>query len=393
MLQERKSDKSHNPTAILMLATADWSRPLWTNKQHLARGLSKRFPVTYVNSMSLRQPTLTIKDVRRGLTKLWRTYRAVPNRADSGNPGLAIIEPCVVPVFLETTFREVARQWNTRRLRSIAQRAWPGGARRVLWTFHPFTYGVEEQADLVVYHSVDLLHVFPGVPTLPFLEEERKLARLRNLHSIASSDPVAEHLVKQSFQSVSIWPNVADVELFGRYAEPWRMRPRSIAFGGNLSAHKVDFELLFALVQGLPDVHLHLAGPIDEGGKSRATIEPSRLFQRDNVTYHGILTPDQLARLFGSVRCGIIPYVLNEYTRGVFPMKVYEYIAADCNVVSTALPSLQGVSGVRLTGGIDDFISEVRAALQTPSTAHPNLADHGWDSRIDEAIRLISVGQ
>ena len=44
---------------------------------------------------------------------------------------------------------------------------------------------------------------------------------------------------------------------------------------------------------------------------------------------------------------GLIPYARNELTDSIFPMKVYEYLAAGLPVVATPLPALAGVDGGR----------------------------------------------
>ncbi len=43
---------------------------------------------------------------------------------------------------------------------------------------------------------------------------------------------------------------------------------------------------------------------------------------------------------------GLIPYARNELTNSIFPMKVYEYLAAGLPVVATPLPALEGVEEV-----------------------------------------------
>lgn len=43
---------------IIMLSTADWDNPFWTNKQHGACSLAEHgYRVLYVDSMGIRRPT------------------------------------------------------------------------------------------------------------------------------------------------------------------------------------------------------------------------------------------------------------------------------------------------------------------------------------------------
>ena len=55
--------------------------------------------------------------------------------------------------------------------------------------------------------------------------------------------------------------------------------------------------------------------------------------------------PAELAHLYRQCTVGLIPYVVNDYTQGVSPLKTYEYLAAGLCVVSTGVPSVSPVAG------------------------------------------------
>ena len=53
-------------TDVVVLATADWDHPLWTNKQHVAVSLvDAGCRVLYVESLGLRPAQATGRDFRR----------------------------------------------------------------------------------------------------------------------------------------------------------------------------------------------------------------------------------------------------------------------------------------------------------------------------------------
>jgi glycosyltransferase involved in cell wall biosynthesis len=61
----------------------------------------------------------------------------------------------------------------------------------------------------------------------------------------------------------------------------------------------------------------------------------------------------------------LLPSVLNDYTRGMFPLKFFEYLGAGCPVVATALPALHGFRDVaHLAATPADFIAGVERALR-----------------------------
>ncbi len=53
---------------------------------------------------------------------------------------------------------------------------------------------------------------------------------------------------------------------------------------------------------------------------------------------------DELPAVLRGADAALIPYALNELTASIFPMKVYEYLAAGLPVVATPLPALADVT-------------------------------------------------
>ncbi|MDS1115999.1 glycosyltransferase [Gordonia westfalica] len=260
----------------------------------------------------------------------------------------------------------------------------------VLWTFSPVTYGLEHTHDRTVYHSVDFLHTIPGVPTDFVIACENDLLTTSDAVAVSSSE-IRRELSARTDNSIRVWENVGDVGLFRQNMQDAR-EPKAV-FCGNLTPTKVDFSLLMAIADR--GIDLVVAGPTTIDGES-ADTEVRQLLAHTNVHYAGTLSQEELSILCGSVSVGLIPYELNSYTRGVFPMKVYEYIGAGLPVVATKLPSLEG----RVIAGLDvceatnfvdkverlineDLSSDIRAELSQ------QVSRNSWESRTDQVERLI----
>jgi len=324
---------------VLVLGTAEWDSPIATNQHYVVRELAQSWDVTFVESLGLRRPTLRRQDVARMAARVMKASgtkeaavrRARPDRA-------SIVSPLVVPVHRAPTFRI-----NRALLRKATMPWLDHAGPKVLWTFTPVTYGLEAAADVVVYHCVDLLAAFPGIDAVAVGRGEARLA-VRADRAIATSKAVQDHLAGVGFPHIDFMPNVADVSVFNQHSRPAGQRRPAALFSGNLTVHKLDMPVLEATATALREAggELVLAGPLAAGGGS-FDAELQRLLAL-GARYLGVLTPQELAQAAGECTVGLIPYALNDYTRGVSPLKAFEYLASGLSVVSTRLPSVAALA-------------------------------------------------
>lgn len=376
---------------LLVFGTADWNQAIATNQHYITAAIAPTASKSYfLESVGLRRPQIGVRDARRVINRIRRAAGHAPTGRELP-PGLSVLSPVVIPFHCSATngpnsilVRRVVSNWRSSK------------TTRILWTYNPVTLGLERDATSIVYHCVDLLAEFPRMPRKQIERGERRLARL-GARAVASSARVRDHLENQGFTDVILWENVADVAIFGSAGREYVVQNHSLdhrqraVFAGNFSSAKVDFELLERLLAA--GIHLDLAGPIAEGGGSdRGLVE--RLVDQGAV-YHGHLELVELAELFGSCSVGVIPYLINDYTRGVSPLKTYEYLASGLSVVSTALPGVRAVEGdICVARTADEFVSAViNSQFPSPATVSHRrvLADgHSWASRGDQARDLIS---
>ncbi len=345
-----------NSSQILVLGTADWNQPIATNQHYMVRELARaNADVTFVESLALRQPRMNVRDLTRIAERLLSATGRYQGPGKIWRPkpdGLDVVSPIVIP-----RHRGIAKVVNqlilSRKLRDWRSKPSP----RVLWCYTPTTYGLERRADIVVYHCVDLLETVPGIDPRVIATHEASLAK-SGATAIASSAAVADSLRQRGFADVQLWENVADTEVFESALTVAATRdPNRVIFAGNLTPSKIDYALLIDLARSGVDVRL--AGPRAEGGD-----KDSKQFDelmRAGITYLGMLSLNELATEMAAASAGLIPYVINDYTRGVSPLKTYEYLAAGLPVVATELPGVHhDGEDVVVAKRPEDFLAAVR---------------------------------
>jgi glycosyltransferase involved in cell wall biosynthesis len=381
---------------IVCVGFADWDTELWTNQHHLMSRLARDNRVLFVESLGLRRPQLAGRD----LARVWRRLRrglAPPRAVD----GLHVLSPLVLPLHRS----RLARALNARLLPALVRRA----ARRlglrepILWAYVPQAEVLIEALDpsLVVYHCVDDIAVQERIDTASFRAAETRFAARADL-VLASAPALAERLRTIS-DNVMDAPNVADTELFSRAlmpSPPARLDPDMaalpaprIVFTGAIVAIKLDIPLLVELARLRASWSFALVGPVGPGDPR---TDVSALAAEPNIHLLGPRAYGELPDVLRAADAGLIPYARNELTESIFPMKVYEYLAAGLPVVATPLPALAGVAGVASAPDAQGIAGLLERALAEDSPGRRAersraAASHSWDARLEEIAAAMSA--
>jgi len=317
--------------------------------------------------------------------------QALRGRREIGN--LHIFTP-VLPSLTQT---EPMRVMCQRIMRLQVERAARGLGLRspVVWTY--FYPGLSVQAiprGDVAYDCVDdpALHaMFAGRRTRSrkAMGEERLIAR-RAKWVFATARLLAARLMTVN-PSVHLLPNAAEPGAFApRATQPDDLRgiPRPIAGYVGSVAPWIDFDLLDEVSRLLPRVSFVLVGPILLGA------EISHLRARPNVHFLGPKPHPAVPSYMQAFDVCLIPFLLNDITMSVNPIKFFEYLAAGKPVVATPLPELEPFGPVAdLRSGAASFARAIEASAANPEAGRAErlrvAGGNTWRHRVEEMLRVI----
>jgi len=375
----------------LLFSTADWDEPYWTNKQHTARILARRgWRVLYIESVGFRSPKLASgKDWGRIWRRLWRGLRSNLVGPKKREPNIWVLSPLMIPA---KHHWPIVREFNQALLKSSIARF----VRKhhciepVAWTYHPYMLGAIESLarSRLVYHCVDDIAAIPGVDVEAFEQAERKLLCLSDV--VFTTAPALYERCSRFNRNTHFFANVADADHFGRALDAGPLPPDlapipgpRLVYHGVLSDFKVDFPLMLAAARMRPDWQWIFIGNEREGQRSELVSE---LKQLPNVHFLGYKTYEQLPEYLRGMSVGLLPTQLNDYTRSMFPMKFFEYLAAGLPVVSTPLDFTKSqTAGLEVAAAPEAFVQAVERQLRrgrlTRDEALALVGDNTWDAR------------
>lgn len=184
--------------------------------------------------------------------------------------------------------------------------------------------------------------------------------------------------------------NGVDFELFskGHNANRLNQKTKVIGYLGSID-FRLDYDLLCKTITHFPEHEFHFVGRVsDESGKAR-------LQKFSNVKFTGALQPNQIPEALSKFDLGLIPFVANEFTKNVYPLKINEYLAAGVPVVSTNFADLSDFEdATQIATTEKKFISAIDQELNNDAaermqTRQVIAQQNDWSSRAQQMTALI----
>ncbi len=245
-------------------------------------------------------------------------------------------------------------------LSSVPLEAFEGvrGARVMVMPYNA-GYAVYFAGARVVYEIVDDLAVFPGDPAV-LRRHHESLLRSADV-VLATADSLLE-AARRVRPDAILNPNGVDYEHFADGAGPI---PAEIAtLGGPIVgyfgalARWFDYELVRHAARERAELQFVLIGPDHDG-----TLARSGLTELRNVHVLGPRPYRELPAYLRAFDVATIPFAVDEITRAVSPIKLFEYMAGGKPVVTSSLPECRKYPEVLVAESPQDFVRCIDLAL------------------------------
>ena len=387
---EKKSEVLLRGRDILCFSH-DWTGdPL--SKTHLMRLLSRDNRILWINAIANRMPTASGKDFSRIYKKL-KSF-AEPVREVEKN--IFVTNPLAIPAYRSKAIVAFNQKFLIRQVKAAMKKL---GMKNIInMVFNPaagMIAGKLGEAELI-YYCVDEYTAFTGV-SAGLREIEDDLFRKSDL-VVVSAETLLESKKKFNEKTFLIRHGV-DFGHFRKALDETTEIPEEIAnlpkpiigFHGLLTDW-VDFELIKKIAGHFKDGSVVLVGKITFDAEKKIKI----LDNVPNIHFLGRKPYEQLPAYCKGFDTALNPFVLNELTRHVNPLKVREYLAAGLQVVSTDIQEVRVLKDCLIGENHDDFIAKIEEILQNPKprwAVSDAIRHESWDAKVDELRAILEKGR
>ena len=251
---------------------------------------------------------------------------------------------------------------------------------------------------VVVYDLLDDLAIYE--PSEHGMPAERTVRHhhgplVEEADVVIASNPVLVERHQAEREDLILVENGVDLDRFGPDGPVAESLPDGVVVGfhGAL-APWIDFDLLNAVIRLRPALQFVLVGPVDPLVKGEA----AELSALPNVHLLPAQPSDRIAEFVRGFSVGILPFVINEMTQAVTPLKMYEYLASGVPTVATPLPACVQHPAVATASDARSFAAGIDGALDMTAPQRLDLRAHAetaaWRQRIVPLLnRLEELGQ
>jgi glycosyltransferase involved in cell wall biosynthesis len=358
--------EQHKGKHIVCLALPAWEADYLRSTVELMKGLAKDNLVLYVDY------AYSITDCLRGMTGTkkvaWKRMLGIQNRVrkikiDPIASIYVLSLPPVIPSLATASYRlfKTANRINAVVTGYVINRAIRKLQMKNIIEFNSFQpfLGNYWKIKNVIFRVFYIYDEFSNVPFFRgFVKDQEKLFIERSDLLIVTSDELKKRK-QYPGKPIETVNNGVNFQSFYSQINPVRNTgtEKILGYTGNIDG-RIDIDLIESVICGLPQIRFLFIGKISEQNVY------NRLSGYPNVTFKPPVAAAEVPALQCQFSAGMIPYVCNDLTAAIYPLKANEYLAMGLPVIMTPFASIGKANQVvYIAGDAPAFISAVEQAL------------------------------
>lgn len=377
---------------IVCLSTHYWD-DAWFRKQHfMSRFVKAGYKVAYI------EPSFSIvkkPDKDKSNYQINRPFKIiVEKKSDS----LFIIKPPQgMPFWSHPNVSRLNYIYFAVRLRWVLKKL--GFRDYILWNYRPeyapgvslFDYGK------FVFDITDDLAAYRGKENIKhnYIKGCMEDIARKSDHVIVTASTLLDKYGKFT-KNISLVPNGYDSDLFSDSGalmpdDMIGIKSPVVGFIGTLFSF-LDYKLLEYIIRNSPETSFVFIGNLEESARK----EWEGIIINKNVFWLGKKKKEDIPRYISKFDVCINPFKVDDVSKSVSPLKVFEYLAMKKPVVSVRMESLEReevAPFVYFAGSYEDFLDKLNTALLESETFQDRLnyeiiKKYSWESLFKKVLTM-----
>lgn len=329
--------------------------------QHLFRHVPKDTPVLWVNTIGMRNPKLTMRDLQKAVSKSRRMILGLFKRSQdvTREEEFHILQPLQLPFLKIPLIRKINRFLVCSSVRRHLLGLKIESSILVTTVPNACDYVGCLGERRVVYYCVDDFSEWPGLEKDMVRTMEDELIRKADIF-IATSEDLYSRLSGHG-REVHLLTHGVDYDFFKTapgMEHPTLKgipRPRVGYFG--LFDDRSDKGLLLDLAGRMPDISFVITGNVE--------TETLAMRKMKNIYFTGGIPYKELPSMAKGWDVCILPYKVNRLTDAIQPLKLKEYLATGKSVISTPIKEARNMEDyIIIADTADAWESAIRMSIK-----------------------------
>ena len=378
ILDEILSKNSHE-RIIIWRSNFGWNVPLFQRPQHISLGLSKQNCLVFYEVTHFTDKIKTLKEINNNLVLINLENKSIQNLLFSKLKN--INKPKYIQIY--------STDWNM----SLEE------LKKYI-----------ENGYKIIYEYIDEINpILSGTKDIPINIKEKyeyMLSDKENIFVVVTADKLREDIEKKrGIEKLAFACNGVDYEHYQNIDKEFKFdeifeqilkQDKPIIGYYGAFASWFDYDMVINLAKKRPEYNIVLIG-----SKYDDSLEKSNIEKLENVYFLGTKDYKILKNYASRFNICTVPFIINDITKATSPLKIFEYMALEKPIVTTAMDECKKYESIFIANNKDEFIELIDKALKLNKkenekyyeTLKKEALENTWESKAKSICNLLKQAE
>ena len=376
ILDEILSKNSHE-RIIIWRSNFGWNVPLFQRPQHISLGLSKQKCLVFYEVTHFTDKIKDLEEINNNLILINLENKSIQKILFSKLKN--INKPKYIQIY--------STDWNMK-LEELKEYIKNGYK--------------------IIYEYIDEINpILSGTKDIPINIKEKyeyMLSDKENIFVVVTADKLREDIEKKRGTEKLVFAcNGVDYEHYKKidktfefdktFKEILNENKPIIGYYGAFASW-FDYDMVSNLAKQRPEYNIVLIG-----SKYDDSLEKSNIEKLDNVFYLGTKDYKILKNYANRFNVCIVPFVINDITKATSPLKIFEYMALEKPIVTTAMDECKKYKSIFIANDQEEFVNLIDKTLKLNKeknteyyeTLKQEALENTWESKAKVIVKLLET--